>query len=123
MRAVVNFLWSAALLGPLEPAESVVNDALGRLGPGLAAENYARYVALSLAALVFVPTGRWAEADAVVATEEPVGVATNRLVWLWLASGLAFRRGDLELTDRFLPELRSTLWPARSRSASSRWPA
>ncbi|MGZ8693160.1 MAG: AAA family ATPase [Gaiellaceae bacterium] len=105
-RAVVNFLWTAALMGPPEAAEEIVNDALGRLGPGLASENYARYLALSLAVLVFVPTGRWAEADAVAATKEPVGVATNRLVWLWLTCGLAFRRGDLELTDRYLPELR-----------------
>ncbi len=106
VRAVVNFLWSAAIVGAPEPAEAIVNDTLGRLGSGLASENYARYLALSLAVLVFVPTGRWAEADAVAAIEEPVGVATNRLVWLWLVSGLALRRGDLELTDRYLPEFR-----------------
>lgn len=106
VRSVVNFLWAAALSGPPEPAEGIVNDVLGRLGPGLAAENYARYLALSLAVLVFVPTGRWAEADAAAAVEGPVGMATNRLVWLWLVCGLSFRRGDLELTDRYLPELR-----------------
>ena len=106
VRAVVNFLWSAALLDPIEPVEKIVRDAMGQLGPGLASENYARYLALSLAALIYVPAGRWAEADAVVAEEDPVGVATNRLVWLWLLTGLALRRGNLEVADRHLPELR-----------------
>ena len=33
--------------------------------------------------------------------------ASGRLVWLWLVTGLALRRGDLELVDRHLPELRA----------------
>ncbi len=108
VRAVVNFLWSAALLGPPEEAETIVIDALSRLEPGLAAENFARYLDLSLAALVFVPMGRWSEADDVTAVEEPASAPTNRLVWLWVVCGLALRRGDLALVDRHLPELRES---------------
>ena len=44
-RAVVNYLWSAALLGPLEPVEQVVSDAVRNLGVGLAAEAYEQYLA------------------------------------------------------------------------------
>jgi hypothetical protein len=102
----VNYLWSAALLGPLEPVERLVKETTAaHLERGLSAEAYDEYLQLSLAALVYVPAGRWAEADAVGA-REALG-ATNRLVWLWLVAGLALRRGDLELTDRHLPELRA----------------
>ena len=65
---------------------------------GLAAEQYGYYLELSLGALVYVPMGRWDAADDVLAHGEP-SVATNRLVWLWLVTGLALRRGDLELVD------------------------
>jgi class 3 adenylate cyclase len=105
-RAVVNYLWSAALLGPLEPAEEVVRNAIRNLDVGLAAEAYESYLQLSLAALVYVPAGRWKEADEVLAAGEVTESASGRLVWLWLVSGQALRRGDLELTDRHLPELR-----------------
>ena len=107
VRAVVNYLWSAALLGPLEPVERLVTQmATAHLERGLNAEAYGEYLQVSLAALIYVPSGRWAEADAVVAQESEV--ATNRLVWLWVVAGLALRRGDLELADRYLPELRET---------------
>ena len=107
VRAVVNYLWSAGLLGPLEPVERLVKEmTAAHLERGLNAEAYDEYLQLSLAALIYVPAGRWAEADEVVAREALV--ATNRLVWLWLASGLALRRGDLELADRYLPEFRET---------------
>ena len=105
MRAVVNYLWSAALLGPIVPAEEVVSRQGPQLEQGLTSEGYREYLQLSLAALVYVPAGRWAEADAVLAPGE-VTRATNRLVWLWLATGLALRRGDLELVDRLLPGFR-----------------
>ena len=99
VRAVVNYLWSAALLGPLEPVEQLVEEmTAAHLERGLNAEAYGEYLRVSLAALIYVPTGRWAEADAVVAGESHV--ATNRLVWLWVVAGLALRRGDLELVDR-----------------------
>jgi len=106
-RAVVNYLWSAALLGPLEPAELAAKEAHGQLGPGFAVEAYDQYFQLSLATLVYVPAGRWAEADAVVESGEAF-VATNRLVWLWLVTGLALRRGELDVTDLYLAEFRDT---------------
>ncbi len=111
VRGVVNYLWSAALLAPLEPVEQFVEELTAtHLERGLNAEAYGEYLRLSLAALIYVPTGRWAEADAVVAVESHV--ATNRLVWLWVVSGLALRRGDLPLVDRYLPEFRETAIPS-----------
>ena len=107
-RAVVNYLWSTALLGPLDPVERVVSEAVRTLGVGLAAEAYEQYLQLSLGALLYVPAGRWHDADAALAAGEVTVAASGRLVWLWLGTGLALRRGDLELTDRHLPELRET---------------
>ncbi len=107
-RAVVNYLWSGALLGPLEPVEQVVSDAVRNLGVGLATEAYEQYLRLSLGALIYVPAGRWQEADAALAAADDTISASGRLVWLWLGTGLALRRGDLELADRDLPELRET---------------
>lgn len=107
VRTVVNYLWSAALLGPVEPAEHMVKETAARLERGLTAESYGQYLQLSLATLVYVPAGRWAEADAVLAAGE-ASVATNRLVWLWLVAGQALRHGDLDLADRHLPELRES---------------
>jgi tetratricopeptide (TPR) repeat protein len=104
VRALVNYLWSAATLGPLEPPSRVVDALLGKVGAGLAAQSYEQYLRFSTAALIYLPAGRWDEADAIVDAEpEPVDAATNRLVWFWVAAGLAFRRGDLERADRFLP--------------------
>jgi class 3 adenylate cyclase/tetratricopeptide (TPR) repeat protein len=106
-RAVVNFLWSGALLGSLEPVERFVNEMLtGHLARGINTEVFAEYLPLSLAVLVYVPAGRWEEADA-VGSHEAV-FPTTRLVWLWLVGGQALRRGELELADRYLSELRRT---------------
>jgi hypothetical protein len=62
---------------------------------------------LSLAFLVYLPTGRWAEVDAEVERGD-VRTATNRLVWLTLLTGQALRRGRLDLVDAHLPELQET---------------
>jgi tetratricopeptide (TPR) repeat protein len=105
VRAIVNYLWSAALAGPIGPAEEVVTRYLPELERGLTSEGYRNYLQLSLAALVYVPAGRWDEADAALEHGEPA-VATNRLVWLWLMTGRALRRGDLELVDSVLPGFR-----------------
>jgi hypothetical protein len=107
-RAVINYLWSAALLGPLDPAEEVVKHAVQHLGVGLTAEAYEPYLRLSLATLVYVPAGRWREADDVLAASEITVTVADRLVWLWLVTGQALRRGELELTDRHLPEFKRT---------------
>lgn len=107
VRAVVNYLWSAALLCPLEPVEQLVEQMTAtHLERGLNAEAYDEYLRLSLAALIYVPAGRWAQADAAAANESLV--ATNRLVWLWVVTGLALRRGNLELADRYLEEFRAS---------------
>jgi tetratricopeptide (TPR) repeat protein len=107
-RAVINYLWSAAMLGALQPVEIVITDAISRLGPGFAAEGYEQYAQLSLAALVYVPAGRWREADDVLGSTEIAPSVSVRLVWLWLVAGLALRRGEIDVTDRHLPELRTT---------------
>jgi class 3 adenylate cyclase/tetratricopeptide (TPR) repeat protein len=105
VRAVINYLWTAATLGRLEPAEAFVRDVVPRLGAGLAAEGYEEYLNISLAFLVYLPTGRWGDADAEVAKADP-RAATNRLVWLTLLTGQALRRGQLDVVDAHLPELR-----------------
>jgi class 3 adenylate cyclase/tetratricopeptide (TPR) repeat protein len=105
VRAVVNYLWSTALAGPIVPAEEVVTRYASQLERGLTSEGYRSYLELSLAALVYVPAGRWEDADAVVDYGGPMR-ATNRLVWLWLTTGQALRRGDLKLVDRHLPGFR-----------------
>lgn len=107
VRAVVNYAWTAATLGPTAPAERLVAEMRHRLTAGLAAEAYDQYLRLSIAALVHVPAGRWAEADAVVSAGEALAV-TNRLLWLWVLVGQALRRGELDVVDRHLSGLRET---------------
>jgi class 3 adenylate cyclase/tetratricopeptide (TPR) repeat protein len=104
VRAVVNYLWTAATHERLVPAEVFVREIAPRLSAGFAAEGYEEYLNLSLALLVYLPMGRWAEVDAEVAKRE-VTTATNRLVWLSLLTGQALRRGQLDVVDAHLPEL------------------
>jgi hypothetical protein len=108
VRAVVNYLWSACRFDPLDALERTVAEAVRELGVGLGTEAYGPYLQFSLATLVYVPAGRWADADAVLSAEALKPSASNRLVWLWLVTGLALRRGDLEQVDRYLPEFRET---------------
>lgn len=106
-RAVVNYLWGAALLGDLEETEAVVERMVEGLGAGFSTEAYEQYLPLSLATLIYVPAGRWDEADAVAkALSNTTVSASGHLVWLWLVTGLALRRGDLDVVDRHLPQLR-----------------
>jgi class 3 adenylate cyclase/tetratricopeptide (TPR) repeat protein len=107
-RAVINHLWSASLLGDLRPVESFVDEWAPRLTAGFAAESFGQYLTLSRAALIYVPAGRWGEADAVLEGVGALGSMSSRLVWLWLFTGLALRRGDLESVDRHLPDFRET---------------
>ena len=107
VRTVINYLWTAATLGRLEPAETFVRQVVPRLTAGLAAEAIEEYVTLSLAFLIYVPMGRWPEADAEVDKGDPK-TATNRLVWLTLCTGQALRRGQLEVADEYLPQLRES---------------
>jgi hypothetical protein len=103
-RVVVNYLWSAWLYEPLDRVEEAVEDAARGVSRGLGTESYALYLRLSLGALVYVPAGRWEEAARLEGLWRPSASASNRLVWLWLVTGLALRRGDLERVDELLPE-------------------
>jgi hypothetical protein len=105
-RVVVNYLWSAWLYEPLDRVEGAVEEAARRVTRGLGTESYALYLQMSLGALVYVPAGRWEEAARLEGLWHPPASASNRLVWLWLVSGLALRRGDLERVDELLPEFR-----------------
>jgi class 3 adenylate cyclase/tetratricopeptide (TPR) repeat protein len=122
-RAVINYLWSAARFHPLDSVEQAVADVAPRVALGLAAEGYGPYLEFSRAALIHVPAGRWDEVDAVLARQDPGATVTTRLVWLWLVTGMALRRGDLHEADRHLPEFRDTslaseepqrIWPMAS---------
>ena len=120
VRAVINYLWSAGTLGGLDPVEQFVNGAVGRLAAGLTAEAYDRYLHLSLASLIYVPAGRWAKADAVIAGS---GADTGEAG----SSGSGFSLGSRsgEGTSTWPIATCPSLWRAHSRatspSASSRW--
>jgi hypothetical protein len=103
-RVVVNYLWSAWLYEPLDRVEEAVEEAARRVTRGLGTESYALYLQLSLGVLVYVPAGRWEEAARLEKLWRPSASASNRLVWLWLVSGIALRRGDLARVDELLPE-------------------
>jgi predicted ATPase/class 3 adenylate cyclase len=105
-RVVVNYLWSAWLYEPLDRVEEAVTEAAEGVSRGLATESYALYLRLSLGALVYVPAGRWEEAARLEGLWRAPASASNRLVWLWLVTGLALRRGDLGRVDELLPEFR-----------------
>ena len=107
VRAVVNYLWSVWMYEPLDGLEQTVAQYDEDL-QGWAAEAYAQYLQLSLAALIYVPAGRWTEASEIATREAYPGPASNRLAWYWLATGLALRTGDLDTVDRLLPEFRAS---------------
>jgi hypothetical protein len=107
-RAVINYLWSAWAYDPLDRVESTVEQLTSGLQGGIGSESYAEYMRFSLAALVYVPAGRWEDAGRMLRPPAAHASASSRLVWLWLACGQAFRLGDLEAVDALLPELRDT---------------
>lgn len=106
-RAIVNFLWSAAGFLPVELVERVASDGHLRTDVG-APRAIGPYLELSIAAMLFVPAGRWNEVEDVLARIDDIAVApaTARLVWLGLVGGLALRRGDLQTAQPFVEELR-----------------
>jgi predicted ATPase/class 3 adenylate cyclase len=104
-RAIVNFVWSALGFLPVERIESVVR--IGREGRLPAPPVVADYLQLSIAAMLFVPAGRWAEADAILeGIDAPALSATSDLQWRPTAGGLALRRGDLQAADDVLADLK-----------------
>jgi hypothetical protein len=107
-RAIVNFTWSTP--GYLSIAETEQAAVEARRRTGVAPPDaIGSYLELSTAAMIFLPAGRWQEADDVFAAADEVGVnaATSRMVWLGLGASLAFRRGDLNAAKPLVEELQS----------------
>jgi class 3 adenylate cyclase/tetratricopeptide (TPR) repeat protein len=105
-RAVVNFTWSANGFMPLDRLDLVLTELRHRLGDVEAPLSIGPYLELSRAMVILVPAGRWVEADRVIEAQPPEIAASSHLVRLWVAGGLAFRRGDLETAEPLLTELR-----------------
>jgi class 3 adenylate cyclase/tetratricopeptide (TPR) repeat protein len=106
-RAIANFIWTASGYLPIDPIELVVSEARGRLADVPPPRSIGPYVEVSAALCLLIPSARWTEADAVLADfAERQQAVTARLVFLVLAGGLAFRRGDAEGSKALLDELR-----------------
>ena len=106
-RAIVNFIWSASGYLPIERIELVVAEAQGRLADVPPPKSIGPYLEISIAMLILVPSGRWAEADAALARLGAADLSvTMRLVFLTVAGGLALRRGEAEAARPLLEELR-----------------
>ncbi len=104
-RAIVNFVWSASGFLPVARIEAVASTArAGRVAP---AASLADYLELSLATLLYVPSGRWTDADQSLRRIDPSTLtATSDLLWRTLVGGQALRRGDMTAAAS-LAELRS----------------
>jgi class 3 adenylate cyclase len=105
-RAIVNFTWSANGFIPLDRLELLLWQLRHRLGEVEAPLSIGPYLELSRAMVILVPTGSWVEATRVIEAQPSDISATSHLVRLWVAGGLAFRRGDLETAEPLLAELR-----------------
>jgi hypothetical protein len=103
-RAIVNFVWSAVGFLPVERIESVA--AAGRKGRLPPPPIVATYLELSVAGMLYVPAGRWAEAEAILdGIDGQTLSASSSLLWRPTVGGLALRRGD-PAADTLLAELR-----------------
>jgi class 3 adenylate cyclase/tetratricopeptide (TPR) repeat protein len=107
-RAIVNFIWSAHGYVPLAEVERVTVEAR-RQAAVTPPASIGGYLELSIAAMLFVPAGRWQEVDEILDATGEVALttATSRLVWLGLVGGMAMRRGDLETAGPMLEELQA----------------
>jgi hypothetical protein len=112
-RAVVNFTWSANGFMPLDRMELLLTELRHRLGDVEAPLSIGPYLELSRAMVIFIPAGNWVEADRLIAAQPSDISASAHLVRLWLAGGLAFRRGDLETAEPLLAELRPLAMSSR----------
>jgi hypothetical protein len=101
-RAVVNYLWGAAASSRLDGLEPDVRRMLERLADLHPPESYAHYLEVSLAKLVWIPCGRWAEAERMLLATDPLLPTSNRMVELEVVAGMALRRGDLAAADEAL---------------------
>ncbi len=111
-RAVVNFLWSAQNAVSIAELDHLVADLRRPLEHVRPLELFGSYLALSYAAILHVPAGRWAEADRVVAEHPSHQWTTARIVWCDVSGGLAFRRGDLDAAVPLLDELAERALPS-----------
>jgi tetratricopeptide (TPR) repeat protein len=105
-RALVNFTWSSTGYLPVAQIERTLADARSRAGDATPPAFIGIYLDMSIAMMLLVPSGRWSEAETALATPPAPRDATVRLLWLSVVSALALRRGDLELAERLLDELR-----------------
>jgi hypothetical protein len=104
-RAVVNFVWSAVGFISVDRIEAVVASA--RAGRVPAPPSIAAYLELSIAGMLLVPAGRWAEADAILAVADQAALSSaSELLWRTTTGGLALRRGDLRAAGEVLAPLR-----------------
>jgi class 3 adenylate cyclase len=105
-RGVINYIWSAASYVAIPDLEAAVAAGADRLagGHGIEFDSYAKYLALSRARFLWIPSGRW---DRIEDELDAPGIAAaggSRLVLLEILAGMAVRRGDLATADRLLPE-------------------
>ncbi len=102
-RAIVNYLWSVHAYAPIAEVEGVVLRQLERLREFEAPEIFDRYIDVSLASLVLVPSGRWEEALAVAG--QMTHISPAQVVRHEVLAGIALRRGDLATARSLVPEL------------------
>jgi class 3 adenylate cyclase/tetratricopeptide (TPR) repeat protein len=118
-RAVGNWVWSSHATRPIREVERDLEILLAEIADLPRIESYNPYVELSIAKLLYLPAGRWDEAEQTLAAlgDEPEATAPSRLLWDELVGGLALRRGDRQtadrLLDRFLDEALASLEPQR----------
>ena len=104
-RAIVNFVWSADGYLPVDEIEEVA--AAGRAGRLPPPPIIAAYLELSIAGLLYVPAGRWAEAETTLARiNGPALSTTSNLLWRTIVGGIALRRGDLVAADEVFADFK-----------------
>ena len=105
-RAIINFIWSGHGYLPLDEIERVAAEAQRRTAvtPPV---SVGPYLELSIAGLLFLPTGRWQEVDEVLRETGAVAqaMANTRLYWLTIVASLALRRGNVQAAEPLLDEL------------------
>jgi tetratricopeptide (TPR) repeat protein len=105
-RAIVNFTWSATGFLPVAEIERTLAKARSRTEDVPPPAFIDVYLELSIAMMLLVPSARWSETEAPLGTVPAPRDATTRLLWLSIVAALALRRGELELAERLLEELR-----------------
>jgi class 3 adenylate cyclase/tetratricopeptide (TPR) repeat protein len=106
-RSIVNFVWSSPGYLPLSRIEAAIDEARLRADVAPPAA-IGPYMELSIAFVLMVPAGRWAEIDEdIVAGVDEMSVVppAARMVWLGVVAGLALRRGDLVAAEPLVDEL------------------